>query len=101
MDTVTAGTVIAEVYKAAGVVGLLLLLLVAVVYLGYRDSRARERANVEALEKCRQQHVESTKTTTAALANNTNAMHELCQVMRDRPCLKDLTPAKGQNVPHL
>lgn len=101
MDPISGPTLVLEAWKVGGIVAALLAIIALIVYLGWKDSKSREADSqarelrmAEALDNCQSKHVEIAATTATALANNTNAMTELCNVMRDRPCLKDPTPTR-------
>ncbi len=98
MDPITP-TLVLEAWKVGGIVGGLLAIIGLIVWLGWKDSRARERRQSHAIEECQAKHVEIASATATIVANNTNAMLQLCQAMGDRPCLKDPTPPGGHRHP--
>lgn len=101
MDPITP-TLVLEAWKVGGIVAALLVILGFVLWLGWKDSRARERRMSAALEKCQDGHTKIATECATALANNTAAVDRLndstsalVDVLRDRPCLKDPTPPHG------
>lgn len=101
-------TLVVDAYKVGGIAGVLLLAIGVIVWFGWKQSAAREQRMSDALDKCQANHVNMAATTATALANNTTAMNAnteatkaLCDVMRERPCLKDQSPASGTRLPHL
>jgi uncharacterized membrane-anchored protein YhcB (DUF1043 family) len=98
MDPVTP-TILVEAYKAGGIVLVLLVAIGLLIYLGYKDQKARESRMSAALDACQAKGEENTKEVTTAIINNTNMMNTLCDVMRDRPCLKEPSPAYGNHIP--
>lgn len=88
-------TLFIDAYKAGGFALLLVMILVVVIYGIHRANLAREERMAKALDVCQQSHASTAASTATLIANNTNAMNALCEVMRDRPCLKEPTPAKA------
>ncbi len=106
MDPVSV-QVVSEVWHAAGAVGILILLLSAVIYAGYRDAKAREKSMVKTIASCQEKHDEIMEKTisvaaraASAIENNTRMTEKICDVVDIEFQRRGKTPAEGSPIQH-
>lgn len=104
MDPATIAAFMAEAYKIGGVVLVVLVIMAFGTFFVYRDGLKRERRMSLVIDRCQNEHVELSKSGTAAIVNNnllvkdnTDATKALTAILRERPCLIDRTPPYGQH----
>lgn len=107
MDPVSAAEVLVKVYQAAGLLGLMMIGFALLIYAGYKDNKAREKNLVKTIAECHDKHDESGRDavaaivrSTAAIENNTQAMHRFSSIVDTEFKRRDLTPPNGHHTQH-
>ncbi len=106
MDPVSI-QVVSEVWHAAGAIGVLILLLSAVIYAGYRDAKQREKNLVRVVAQCQEKHDEIMEKTisvaaraASAIENNSRITEKICEVVDVEFKRRGNTPAEGTPIQH-